>query len=168
MTGPFDDEFDAWYRRVYGRVYGAALLFSGTHEQAQDLAADAFVRAFERWPRVRAMDSPVGWTVVVATNLARRRARRHRREATGGWLIEGVVGAASDGAPDLDLWRAVAGLSLLQKRVIVLRYLGDLTEPQVAAQLHISRAAVASALQRARSTLARTIAVQLTCDAETT
>jgi RNA polymerase sigma-70 factor, ECF subfamily len=114
--------------------------------------AEAFCRAYERWPRVRAMRSPGGWVYRVALNDLRRRLRRRQ--------LEHRLLRRSNPAPppalavDPDLWDAVAALPPRQREAVVLRYVADQTERVVASVLGISEGAVSSALVAARRTLA--------------
>ena len=99
------------------------------------------------------MDSSVGWTYRVALNVARRRARRRRIEAT---LLRrrGPERTELDG-PAGEAWAVVADLPLRQRQVVVLRYVADLTEADIASALGISRSTVSSTLADARRTLGR-------------
>src|SRR5215475_11668319 len=78
MWGPSD--FGAWYREEHPRVLAALTVAAGSTDVAADATSDAFVRAYERWDRVRAMASPGGWLYKVALNNVRRRARRQTLE----------------------------------------------------------------------------------------
>jgi RNA polymerase sigma-70 factor (ECF subfamily) len=68
----FPEFFEAEVRRLTKAMY----LLTGNRTDAEDLAQDAFVRVYERWARVRAMDSPAGYLYTVAFNLWRRKHRR--------------------------------------------------------------------------------------------
>ena len=70
------DGFEDWYREHYRHVFASVLVVSGNRPATADAVDEAFARALERWPRVRTMDSPLGWTFTVARNLLRRSARR--------------------------------------------------------------------------------------------
>src|SRR5947208_1326547 len=48
----------------------------GDRAVAEELAAEAFTRAWVRWPWLRLQGSPMGWVVRVTTNLALDQARR--------------------------------------------------------------------------------------------
>ena len=99
-----DDGFAAWYREQYRPVFASALLVSGDHGNTADAVDEAFARAWERWPRVRAMESPAGWTFIVARNLLRRSARRRARERS--------LAAPAEPQPEIDiaLWQTVRAL----------------------------------------------------------
>ena len=68
--------FETWYRAEHPRVLAALSVVARDPDLAQEVAAEAFARALQRWERVGEMDSPGGWTYRVALNVLRRRARR--------------------------------------------------------------------------------------------
>ena len=123
--------------------------------------AEAFSRAYERWPRIAAMDSPSGWVYRVALNELRRRMRRRRHESR--LLRRERPHPIPPVDFDPELWDAVAALPVRQREAIVLRYVGDLTERDVASVLGISEGAASAALVAAR----RRLAGQLTDRKET-
>jgi RNA polymerase sigma-70 factor (ECF subfamily) len=128
------------------------LVIGGDAEAAGDAVAEAFSRAYERWPRVAAMDSPGGWVYRVALNELRRRLRRGALESRLLRRERPRPVAPPDIEPEL--WDAVAALPSRQREAIVLRYVGDLTERDVAGVLGVSEGAVSAALVAARRRLA--------------
>jgi RNA polymerase sigma-70 factor (ECF subfamily) len=149
-------EFESWYRCEHDRVVNSLYLISGSVDAAREATDEAFARAAARWSRVRRMTSPAGWTFRVALNLLRREMRRRTREADAFrrrrtdqvFLIEWA---------DPDLWRAVTALPDRQRKVVVLRYVADLPEAEIAAALGVTRGTIASNLSHARAALAATL-----------
>jgi RNA polymerase sigma-70 factor, ECF subfamily len=141
-------DFEDWYRAHYKRVYASVLLVCGDPALAGDATDEAFVRALERWARVRKMASPAGWTFVVARNLLRRAARRAARERSSAVVVDHAV-------PEVDvaLWEAVRALPRRERELVALRYVGGLTEPEIAAALDIATGTVSRALHDARARL---------------
>jgi RNA polymerase sigma-70 factor, ECF subfamily len=75
-TGAAD--FGEFYGATASRVVRHAYGLTGNIADAQDIAEEAFARAWQRWDTVRACDSPEAWVQRVATNLATSRFRRDR------------------------------------------------------------------------------------------
>jgi len=149
-------EFQAWYRESYRRVLAATRLVTGDPALAEDVVDEAFARAFERWPRVRAMASPTGWTCVVARNALRAAQRAARRQEKALRL----AGPPATGRPPdmaVETWDAIRRLPRRQREVIALRYLAGLTEKEVAKTLGIAPGTVARSLHDARRALAQTL-----------
>src|SRR5262245_31427755 len=99
-----------------------------------------------------AMGSPMGWVYQVALNDLRRRLRRRAHE--GRLLRRAHVEPVPPAEVDPELWAAVGALPLRQREAIVLRYVGDLTEREVATVLGVSEGAASHALASARRRLA--------------
>src|SRR6266508_1739414 len=70
------DEFESFYEGERHRLFGALCLITGDRYEAEELAQDAFIAVWERWDRVRAMDSPTGYLYRTAMNAFRKRRRR--------------------------------------------------------------------------------------------
>lgn len=144
-------DFERWYRGEHPNLLAALTWVSGNPDVALEATDEAFARALERWERVRAMDSPGGWLYRVGLNLVRRGARRAARE-------ERTVGAhwRPDHlpAPAGEIWAVVQELPPRQRTAVVLRYLLDLREREVAAIMRVSPGTVASTLAAARTRLA--------------
>lgn len=141
------DGFEDWYREHYRRVFASVLVVSGNRAATADAVDEAFARALERWPRVRVMESPIGWTFTVARNLLRRAAKRVARERG----VEVPVNPPTE--VDLALWDIVRSLPKRERELIALRYVGGLTEPEIASALGIAKGTVARGLHDARAHL---------------
>jgi RNA polymerase sigma-70 factor (ECF subfamily) len=144
--------FDPWYRAHYAPVVGALVAFAGDRDVGRDAADEAFVRAWERWGEVSAMASPQGWTFVVGRNLVRRRARRLGRELLVGRAAADRVTTSASADPEL--WAAIGALPRRQREVVVLRYVADWSEREVAEALGLKPGTVGRTLSDARARLA--------------
>ncbi len=149
IVSPFD--FEEWYPRERRKLYAAVLVFTGSAQLATDAADEALARAFLHWRRVREMESPEAWTYRVAINVARRTAQRRQREMR---LLPWLVRREATPAPAGEIWDLVRTLPDRQRIAIVLRYLADLTEPDIATIMGVSRGTIASTLADARHALA--------------
>lgn len=123
---PPHPDFDEWYVAARPRVLATLTLVAGDHDVATDATDEAFVRAVARWATVCEMSSPMGWTVRVGIDAA---------------------------APAGEVWDIVARLPERQREVVVMRYVADLPELEIAQVLGVSRSAVSSALTDARRSL---------------
>jgi RNA polymerase sigma factor (sigma-70 family) len=142
-----DSGFAEWYEAHYRRVFASVLIVSGDRAATADAVDEGFARAWERWPRVRSMESPAGWVFTVARNLLRRSARRHAREH--------ALAVAAQPEPEIDvaLWQTVRALPNRERELVALRYVAGLTEKQIASTLGIAPGTVARGLHDARAHL---------------
>ena len=74
-------DFADFFRAEYQTLLRAMYLISGSRDEAEELAQDAFVKALERWDRVQEMDNPAGYLYRTAVNTRRSVARRLRLAA---------------------------------------------------------------------------------------
>lgn len=147
-----EDGFEPWYRGQHPRLVTAVVLVCGDVHEAAEIADEAFARALARWDRVSRMGSPSGWTYRVAMNLVRRRARRRALERR---LLARPSPSPSVPPPALEAWDAVHRLPPRQREAVILRYVGDLTEQEIARVMGVRRSTVSSALADAHRNLRR-------------
>jgi DNA-directed RNA polymerase specialized sigma24 family protein len=150
--------FEAFYAAEHGRLVTTLLLATGDAEVAREATDEAFTRALQAWRRVQHMESPAGWTYRVALNVVRRRGRRAALERR---LLAGRARPAGSGvvpAPAGEAWHLVADLPDRQRTAVVLRFVADLTEAQIAQVMGISRSTVSSTLADATGSLSRALA----------
>ncbi len=112
---------------------------------------EALARALERWGRVSKMASPGGWTYRVAVNCLRRQQRRAALEHR---VHQARAGSVAGLEPPSDFWALVRDLPPRQRDVVVLRYVADLSQADIAAALGIRRSTVSSTLTQAHRALA--------------
>jgi RNA polymerase sigma-70 factor (sigma-E family) len=143
--------FDLAFDRLYRLAYRVAFRILGDQGDAEDVAQEALARASLRWARLE--DRPEGWVTRVASNLAIDRYRRRRRPM--GPMI-GPVGVVDPYLGERsDLVAALRRLPRRQREAVVLRYLADLSEAQVALDMGCSVGAVKSHGARGLASLRR-------------
>jgi RNA polymerase sigma-70 factor (sigma-E family) len=139
---------DGCLRAVYASI--------GDRQAAEDLVAEAFARAWARWPAVSRHPAPQAWVVRTALNARVSWWRRRRREVllpdTGD---EDAIGPAAgvDATVDRELLAVLLRLPDRQREVIALRLFLDLDTEQTARTLGIAPGTVRAHLTRAIATL---------------
>jgi RNA polymerase sigma-70 factor (ECF subfamily) len=68
--------FEEFFRVQTQSLYAHLCMITGNRAEAEELAQDAFLMVWERWPRVAGMEEPVGYLYRTAMNLFRKRYRR--------------------------------------------------------------------------------------------
>ncbi len=136
-------------------LHTAELLCGGDSARAKDLVQATFERTYRSWSRARDGDTRA-YARQILVNLRIDGWRRTRRE-----LLLAPVQVPDAATPDhaaavaarTSVVRALARLPVAQRRVVVLRHLLDLTEPEVARELGISVGTVKSHNARALARL---------------
>jgi RNA polymerase sigma-70 factor (sigma-E family) len=163
-----------------------ACLITWDDAEAEDLVQECLLRVSRRWRRVQAMDMPLAYARRILINLAlggRDRRTRRRVELTGpdhdngarcGDADERVDPNAEAALHALGEWseliEALGQLTPQQRTVLVLRYIDDLSEAQVADLLGCSTGTVKSrasrGLARLRELMAPANSTPEVCDHE--
>ncbi|HEX2369245.1 MAG TPA: sigma-70 family RNA polymerase sigma factor [Acidimicrobiia bacterium] len=141
--------FEEFYTANWERIYRALAVMLRNPDLAAEATDEAMTRAFQRWAVIRSYDNPTGWVYRVALNWARSRLRRHSREYSG----DGTDSAYEPVLPEPEVHRAIAALPDHHREVVVLRYLLDWSEGDIAAALGVPAGTVKSRLNRALSRL---------------
>jgi RNA polymerase sigma-70 factor (ECF subfamily) len=153
--------FEEIVRLYQRRVYGVALRIVRAHDVADDVAQEAFLRAWRSLDRFD-LDRPFGpWVCRIAANLALNHVRspRAREEGLPDGHAEtraaapGPLGALLDGEAGRVLDEALGALPAEQRAVLVLRAREEMSYAEIAEALGISQGTVMSRLHRAREKL---------------
>jgi RNA polymerase sigma factor (sigma-70 family) len=157
--------FEAFYRQEYRAVVAVAYALTGKAAVAEELAQDAFLVAHRRWSQISSYDAPGAYVRRVVANMAvsfgrrlaaeaRALARLAARSAPGAW-------AAPLEPTDADFWRAVRSLPRRQAQVLVLRYLEDRSDAEIAHILGCAENTVRVHLHNGRRSLAARLGLAL-------
>jgi RNA polymerase sigma-70 factor (sigma-E family) len=143
--------FEAFVDREYPPLVRALALYCGDLGVAEELAQDAFARAYQRWRRVGRHDRPDAWVHRVAFNLARSWFRRRYAERRA-YARHGPAPQHLD-APEIADAQAVRAAVLAlpdrQREVIVHRYFLGRSVAETAEALGVSDGAVKAATFKA-------------------
>ena len=145
--------------RYSGLAYRVALRVVGNHHDAEDVAQEALVAAWQQLPNFRAQSSFSTWLYRIVTHRALNRVQR-QHPSNSLDVIGDVADACAGPAVRLerDLMKdavtdAIQALPPAQRITVVLHHLEGLSYAEVAAVTDSSVAAVRSHLFRARRTL---------------
>ena len=146
--------FQEFYAAQYGRLRHLGYWLTGDWGQAEELAQEALVRTWWRWPVVRRLDRPGDYARRVLVNRHRSLLRRALVEARYAARVRIEEAQPFDGHEDAAvLAAALRRLSQRQRAVLVLRYQEDLSQAEVARLLGTSVSAVKSTTNRALARL---------------
>src|SRR5882724_11543418 len=150
---------DERYRGHALRLTRMALLLVGNRPSAEDVVLEAFLGLFRGLGRLSDPDRAVAYLRASVLNGCRSVLRSRKRaslraaaDCPAVWSAESAVLAGEDRR---EVLAAVARLPRRQREVLVLRYFLDLTDPEIAADLGVSRGTVVSTASRALAALAR-------------
>jgi RNA polymerase sigma-70 factor, ECF subfamily len=156
---PKADDFDQFYDTTSRRLVGQLFAITGDLHEAQDAVQEAYIRAWQRWPRIQGYHDREAWIRTVAYRIsvnvwskARNRLAAHQRASRHAQQPEI--------SPDLlTLVSALRKIPEPQRRVIVLHYLVGLSIEEIAAETGAPAGTVKARLARGRKALA-----PLVCD----
>jgi RNA polymerase sigma-70 factor (sigma-E family) len=146
-----ESDFDEMFPDMFRAAYRIAYRLLGSREDAADCAQEACARACVRWEKLAASGSPLPWVIRVSSNVAIDRWRRRRRSVAADLGRHGVL--VGPDADRVDLRRALETLSRRQREVVVLRYLGDISEAETAALVGCSIGSVKTHASRGLTAL---------------
>jgi RNA polymerase sigma-70 factor, ECF subfamily len=152
-------------------VYSTAVRLTADAAQAEDIAQEVFVRAYEHFDELQGSPTVGGWLKTVARNLALNHLSRHRRrwrlfselppESADPEELAGAIDtldalAQTDAAQRAALVRrALSELPEHQRVPLVLFHFHDMAYEQIAAQLNVSLAKLKTDILRGRLALAK-------------
>ncbi|MGB6353480.1 MAG: RNA polymerase sigma factor [Steroidobacteraceae bacterium] len=172
-TGPTRSaEFTTFMRAYQDMVFSTASRLVGDDRQAEDIAQEVFLRAYEHFGGLRTSPTAGGWLKTVATNLTLNYLTRHRKRRRLFSELRPAAAEEDSSAPELTVPQPdtlLADLSAEQRRVLiedalrklpeqqrlalVLYHFEELSYEEVAMKLHASLAKIKTDIRRARQAL---------------
>ena len=145
-------------------VFRLAYLLLGDADDAEDIAQETFLRAWNYLKRFDSTRPLRPWLLSICANLARNRRR------SAGRYVSALMRAFRDEPKEVaieentaqhaeanELWRAVQQLDLPDQQIVYLRYFLDLPVADTADVLQIAEGTVKSRLSRALEKLRKII-----------
>jgi len=145
-------------------VFRLAYLLLGDADDAEDIAQETFLRAWDHLKRFDETRPLRPWLLSISANLSRNRRR------SAGRYVSALVRAFREQPKEIpldedsaqrteanELWRAVQQLDLPDQQIVYLRYFLDLPVAETAEVLQIAEGTVKSRLSRALEKLRKII-----------
>src|SRR5436305_1259323 len=158
-------------------VFSTAARLTGNDAQAEDIAQEVFLKAYENFASLRLSPTAGGWLKTVATNLTLNHLTRYRRR----WRLFSELTEHADEDPAAGFDREVpdtlladleadqrrqlvdAALQRLaphQRLALVLYHFEELSYQEIALKLHVSLAKIKTDIRRARAALVPLLAAR--------
>ncbi len=150
---PRDQTFGDFFQSHQARLFKALWLITRNRHEAEEIAQEAFLRVWEKWPRVESMDDPVAYLYRTAMNVFRNRARRAAlalRRVTGFARSDDELAAVE--ARD-EAVRALAHATPGQRAALVLTELLGLSSEEAATALGVKSSTVRVQVARGRDAI---------------
>lgn len=171
-------EFEAFMQNYQNMVYSTALRLVANEAEAEDIAQEVFLKAFERFDELKVSPTAGGWLKKVATNLSLNHLNRYRSR----WRFfseffsstQETEGEEVDFASEQDLSQevedhdrhqiveiALKRLPPAQRVPLVLYHMDGLRYEEIAAALKVSLGKVKTDIFRGREALKRLLQLKL-------
>jgi RNA polymerase sigma-70 factor (ECF subfamily) len=148
-------DFPDFYRQHFGELAGYAWSLTRDASVGDDLAQEAMVRVYARWP---VLSDPRPYAYRIVMNLARDRWRGQARELAHRSYD---AGALTTPGPDTSTYDAVLRLPPDLRDVVALHYYADLPLAEIAKVLRRPLGTVKRRLHDARAALAVALAEEV-------
>jgi RNA polymerase sigma-70 factor (ECF subfamily) len=172
---PGEDEFTGFMRAYQDMVYSTAARLTGNDAQAQEIAQETFLKAYENFHHLRTSPTAGGWLRTVA----RRQSLNHLTRYRSRWrLFSDMRAADADDSDDLEfeipvddaaaseidsaerherIEQALQKLPDHQRVPLVLFHFEDMSYEDIASQLNITLAKLKTDMLRGRAALAKVL-----------
>lgn len=153
------DGFEDLYRRYFARLYRFCLKRVGDPHEAEEVAQEAFVRAFRAMPQLEGERRFYPWLTVIASRLCVDAHRRRGRSVPSAEIDLGVIdGGQEDVVDAVDhqlVATAMTRLSERHREVLELREHRGWSYHRIAEHYGVSQGTIEALLFRARRALRR-------------
>ena len=151
---PETDDFDAFYATTSDRLIGQVFAMTGDLSEAEDAVQEAYIRAWQRWPRISGYNNPEAWLRTVAYRIAVNSWRKARNRLAAHHRADRRGDQPAPSPDGLALATALRKIPKAQRQVIVLYHVADLSIDEIAHELGAPAGTVKARLARGRRALA--------------
>ena len=154
-----EQDFERMFRDHYQTVYRTAYGVLGNGHDAEDVAQTVFVRVLHAMPSRSVSKNPAGYLYRAAVNESLNVVRSRKRQLLTGdperYEVPTVVNPAVESPEDVHrrLYEAIADLGQADAEIVILRYVHNRSDREIAQLLGTSRGTIAVRLYRTRARL---------------
>ncbi|MBL9135528.1 MAG: sigma-70 family RNA polymerase sigma factor [Verrucomicrobiales bacterium] len=170
------DNFEDFMRSYQDMVFATAMRLLANNAEAEDVAQEVFLRAYDRYAELRLSPTVGGWLKTVTRNLCLNHLQRYRAR----WRFFSEFGHGDDDRDDR-VWdvpvedktvgeasavdrkelleQALQKLPASQRVPLVLYHYEDLSYEEIAERLHISLSKLKTDIHRGREALRRKLQI---------
>ena len=144
-----EDAFEEAVRPHYANLVRRLVLVVGDPHDAEDVAQDAYLKAYRSWDRFDGVDVRA-WLYTIALRLAFNQLRGRRR-----WLAahDRIEPPTRRDPSDPDLAAALGTLDVRTRSALLLNVVDGYTQAEIARMLSVPEGTVASWISRGRAVL---------------
>jgi RNA polymerase sigma-70 factor, ECF subfamily len=162
ISEPLSEELDRIFRENFQMVYRTAYGVTGRSEDAEDVLQTLFLRLLRPGLPPDLIRNPRAYLYRAAVNLSLNIIRQRRRDVLTGEMERFETAAPSNDASLLEelhkhLYAAIAQLDSDSAQMLVLRYVHNYSDAEIAKLLGKSRGVIAVRLFRSRARLRKLI-----------
>jgi RNA polymerase sigma-70 factor, ECF subfamily len=171
-------QFEAFMRNYQNMVFSTAMRLVADQAEAEDIAQEVFLKAYERFDNLRESPTAGGWLKTVATNMSLNHLSRYRSR----WSFFSELFSRGDEGDEREpdfaapenveeelanadrralVERALQKLPPAQRVPLVLYHLEELSYEEIAAKLRVSLGKVKTDIFRGREALRKKLRSQI-------
>jgi RNA polymerase sigma-70 factor (ECF subfamily) len=171
-------QFEAFMRDYQNMVFSTAMRLLANPSDAEDIAQEVFLKAYERFAELRLSPTAGGWLKTVATNLSLNHLSRYR--ARWSFFSDMFSGGGEEEEREVDfaaphdlaeevaaadrhelVEKALMKLPPAQRVPLVLYHMEGMRYEEIAAKLNVSLGKVKTDIFRGREALRKKLQIQL-------
>src|SRR5262249_24149904 len=158
-----EQEFEQIFREHYRMAYRTAYGVTGNAQDAEDVVQTIFLRLLRREFPPDLKKNPKAYLYRAAVNLSLNTIRDRKRRPTTGDTEQLASLPMPDSAEDIHkrLYEAVSELSPESANILILRYVHNYSDAEIAKLLGTTRGTIAVSLHRSRARLRKMMRVSL-------
>jgi RNA polymerase sigma-70 factor (ECF subfamily) len=151
INGGSHEAFSILYFRYRDWVTRLAYRFTGHHDDALDVLQETFAYVVRKFPGFELTAAMTTFLYPAVRNLSIA-ARKKRRRNTSSSEADGHLSAlegTSDAVPDGELSEVLQSIGETHREILLMRFVDDMTQPEIAAALDLPLGTVKSRLHHA-------------------